>query len=80
LWLRRYPDARAAADRYIILGPTNPEAYQLRAMVALGEGNLAEAQRFIRQAPHLMLPGLFLLIVTGALVVVGESARMRVPE
>ncbi|HEY8198108.1 MAG TPA: protein kinase [Gemmatimonadales bacterium] len=47
LWLRRYPDARVAADRYIILGPTNPEAYQLRAMVALGEGNLEEAQRFI---------------------------------
>jgi eukaryotic-like serine/threonine-protein kinase len=48
LWLRRYPDARAAADRYIILGPRNPEAYQLRAMVALGEGNLEEGRRFIR--------------------------------
>ena len=36
---------------------------------------LAEAQRYIRQAPHLMLPGLFLLVVTGAFVVVGESAR-----
>lgn len=41
---------------------------------------LAEAQRYIRQAPHLMLPGLFLLIVTGALVVVGEAARVRLPE
>jgi TolB-like protein len=48
LWLRRYPEARAAADRYIILGPTNPEAYQLRAMVALGEGKLEEARKFIR--------------------------------
>ena len=48
LWLRRYPEARVAADRYIILGPTNPEAYQLRAMVALGEGSLQEAQKFIR--------------------------------
>jgi serine/threonine-protein kinase len=48
LWLRRYREARAAADRYIILGPTNPEAYQLRAMVALGEGNLEEGRRFIR--------------------------------
>ena len=48
LWLRRFPEARAAADRYIILGPTNPEAYQLRAMVALGEGNLEEARKFIR--------------------------------
>jgi tetratricopeptide (TPR) repeat protein len=37
-----------AADRYIILGPRNPEAYQLRAMVALGEGKLQEARRFIR--------------------------------
>ena len=41
---------------------------------------LAEAQRYIRQAPHLMLPGLFLLVVTGALVVVGESARVRVRD
>ena len=48
LWLRRYGDARRAADRYLILGPTNPEAYQLRAMVALGEGKLEEARRFIR--------------------------------
>jgi tetratricopeptide (TPR) repeat protein len=48
LWLRRYPEARAAADRYIILGPTNPEAYQLRAMVALGESKLDEARKFIR--------------------------------
>jgi serine/threonine-protein kinase len=48
LWLRRYPEARAAADRYIILGPTNPEAYQLRAMVSLGEGKLEEARKFIR--------------------------------
>jgi tetratricopeptide (TPR) repeat protein len=48
LWLRRYPEARAAADRYIILGPRNPEAYQLRAMVALGEGRLDQAQKFIR--------------------------------
>ncbi len=36
-----------------------------------------EAQRYIRQAPHLMLPGLFLLLVTGALVVVGEATRSR---
>jgi tetratricopeptide (TPR) repeat protein len=48
LWLRRYPEVRAAADRYLILGPRNPEAYQLRAMVALGEGKLDEARRFIR--------------------------------
>jgi oligopeptide transport system permease protein len=41
---------------------------------------LAEAQRYIRQAPHLMLPGLFLLLVTGALVVVGEATRVRSPD
>jgi TolB-like protein/Flp pilus assembly protein TadD len=61
LWLRRYPDARVAADRYIILGPSNPEAYQLRAMVALGEGKLDEARRFIRAGeaqipPNELLP------------------------
>ena len=41
---------------------------------------LAEAQRYIRQAPHLMLPGVFLLVVTGALVVLGESARVRLRD
>ncbi len=48
LWLRRYPEARAAADRYIILGPSNAEAYQLRAMASLGEGRLDEARSAIR--------------------------------
>ena len=48
LWLRRYAEARSAADRYIILGPTNPEAYQLRAMISLGEGKLDEARKAIR--------------------------------
>jgi tetratricopeptide (TPR) repeat protein len=48
LWLRRLDEARAAADRYLILGPTNPEAYQLRAMVALAQGNRPEARRVIR--------------------------------
>src|SRR4029078_4223467 len=48
LWLRRYGDARRAADRYLILGPTTTEASQLRATVARGEGKLEEARRFIR--------------------------------
>jgi eukaryotic-like serine/threonine-protein kinase len=48
LWLRRHPEARVAADRYVILGPSNPEAYQLRAMVSLADGNLEEARRIIR--------------------------------
>jgi eukaryotic-like serine/threonine-protein kinase len=50
LWLRRYPEARLAAERYIILGPSNPEAYQLRAMVSLGEGKLEEARKLIQSA------------------------------
>jgi oligopeptide transport system permease protein len=41
---------------------------------------LAEAQRYIRSSPHLMLPGVFLLVVTGALVVLGEAARVRLPD
>jgi serine/threonine-protein kinase len=48
LWLHRYSEARAAAERYIILGPTNPEAYQLRAMSFLGEGRLEDARAAIR--------------------------------
>ncbi len=49
LWLRRHGEARTAADRYLILGPTNPEAYQLRAMVALAQGKLNEAQAVLRR-------------------------------
>ena len=49
LWLRRHAEARAAADRYLILGPSNPEAYQLRAMVAVGEGKLPEARAVLRR-------------------------------
>jgi tetratricopeptide (TPR) repeat protein len=61
LWLRRYEEARGVANRYIILGPTNPEAYQLRAMVYLGEGKLDEARKTIRSgasrvAPDELLP------------------------
>jgi oligopeptide transport system permease protein len=41
---------------------------------------LAEAQRYIRSSPHLMLPGVLLLVVTGALVVLGEAARVRLPD
>ena len=56
LWLRRYAEARSAADRYIILGPTNPEAYQLRAMISLGEGKLDEARRAIRSGASQIPP------------------------
>jgi serine/threonine-protein kinase len=54
LWLRRYPEARAAADRYLILGPTNAEAYQLRAMASLGEGKLDDARAVIRSGESRM--------------------------
>jgi serine/threonine-protein kinase len=49
LWLRRHDEARIASERYLILGPSNPEAYELRAMVALAEGKLVEAQAIIRR-------------------------------
>jgi serine/threonine-protein kinase len=54
LWLRRFPEARATADRYIILGPTNAEAYQLRAMADLGEGRLDAARGVIRMGESRM--------------------------
>jgi tetratricopeptide (TPR) repeat protein len=81
LWLRRYPEARTAADRYIILGPTNPEAYQLRAMVALAEGNLAEARKFIHSGeaqipPEELLP--FVATYWDLYWVLDESQQARV--
>jgi serine/threonine-protein kinase len=50
-WLRRYPEAATTGDRLIALAPDNPQAIEIRAMIYLGTGDLAGAQRLIRQAP-----------------------------
>jgi len=50
LWLRRYPEAQAAADRSLMLAPTNLQIIEQRAMVALAQGDLAGAQAVVRAA------------------------------
>jgi len=50
LYLRRYPEAQAAADRSLMLAPTNLQIIEQRAMVALAQGDLAGAQAVVRAA------------------------------
>jgi TolB-like protein/Flp pilus assembly protein TadD len=51
LWLRRYPEARAALDRALALAPSNLSSIQDRAMVELAEGDLPAARRVLAAAP-----------------------------
>src|SRR5579883_831291 len=50
LWLRRLPEARAAADRALTVSPGNLPAVDFRAMVSLAAGDLAGAQAVFRAA------------------------------
>ena len=51
LCLRRYPEARGAADRALMLAPADPALLQHKAMVFLAEGNLAEARGVLASVP-----------------------------
>jgi len=50
LWMRRYPEAQAALDRGLALAPTNLLIIELKAMVALAQGDLAGARAVMRTA------------------------------
>lgn len=50
LWLRQYREGRDAAERALALAPSNLQVIQLRAMLDLGEGNLAGARRIVDAA------------------------------
>ena len=50
LLLRRFPEAQAEAERGLALAPTNITTTALRALVAIGQGDLAGAQAVIRAA------------------------------
>ncbi|HSE67594.1 MAG TPA: tetratricopeptide repeat protein, partial [Gemmatimonadales bacterium] len=50
LRLRRYPEARAAADRGLALAPTNLLIIEQKAMVALAEGDLPGARAVVGAA------------------------------
>jgi serine/threonine-protein kinase len=51
IWLRRYPEALAAADRALALAPTNLSVIEYRAGVAVAQGDLAGARAVIRAVP-----------------------------
>ncbi|HTJ23167.1 MAG TPA: protein kinase, partial [Gemmatimonadaceae bacterium] len=51
LYLRRYPEARAAADSALALAPTNLSIIEDRAMIPLAQGDLDGARAMIRAAP-----------------------------
>jgi eukaryotic-like serine/threonine-protein kinase len=50
LWLRRYPEARVALDRALALAPTNLSIIEMKAQVALAQGDLAGARAVVRAA------------------------------
>jgi TolB-like protein/Tfp pilus assembly protein PilF len=56
LWLRRYPEAHAAMNRAVTLAPTNLSIIEQRAMVALGEGDLAGARAVVSAALRTVEP------------------------
>ena len=49
LFLRRYPEAVAAADRGLTLAPT-ADLFQIKAMIYLARGHLAQARTVVRGA------------------------------
>ena len=50
LWLRRYPRAQVTLDRALALAPTNLSIIELKAQVALAQGDLAGARAVVRAA------------------------------
>jgi eukaryotic-like serine/threonine-protein kinase len=51
LWLRRYPEALAAAERASALAPTNLDILENKAMISLAQGDLAGARATLQSAP-----------------------------
>jgi eukaryotic-like serine/threonine-protein kinase len=51
VWLRRYPEARATAERGLALAPTDLDMTLVRTLSYLGEGDLAGAQRGLHDVP-----------------------------
>jgi len=48
LYLRRYPEARSAIDRALTLAPANVYSIELKAMIALAQGDLAGAKAVVQ--------------------------------
>jgi TolB-like protein/tetratricopeptide (TPR) repeat protein len=50
LWLKRYPEAMAAADRALALDPESPDLNETKAMVFLAQGDLPGARGVLQAA------------------------------
>ena len=51
LWLRRYPEASAAADRALLLAPAHFSLLSIKTQVKLAQGDLEGGRAVIRSAP-----------------------------
>jgi len=49
-WLRRYPEARAAYDRGLVLAPANLNIIEWKMMTFLGQGDLTSARAILSSA------------------------------
>ncbi|HSR91283.1 MAG TPA: protein kinase, partial [Gemmatimonadales bacterium] len=61
LRLRRYPEARAAVDRGLALAPTNLQIIEVKAMLALAQGDLAGARAVVGAALGTVEPAALLV-------------------
>ena len=52
LWMRRYPEAMAASDQALALGPGHLQTRSTKAMMYLAQGDLEHAREFVRQTPE----------------------------
>jgi TolB-like protein/Flp pilus assembly protein TadD len=51
-WMRRYPEAMQAAERWIALVPTSLGAFENKVMIRLSQGDLATAKSLIEPPPR----------------------------
>ncbi|MFI5179869.1 MAG: protein kinase [Thermoanaerobaculia bacterium] len=59
LWTRRYPEAREAFDRGLLLAPTHLDLIENKAMTFLAEGDLARARAVFEAVPKEVEPTAF---------------------
>ncbi len=63
LWLRRYPEAREACDRGLVIAPSNLDLIEDNAMIYLGEGNLPAARAVLANVPPDVTPSVLVAFV-----------------